>query len=53
MAVGYLQIVFAAVWGILVFREVPDAWTGAGAAIIIGSTFLMGRIHPVAAPAGR
>ncbi len=53
MAVGYLQIVFAAVWGFLAFQEVPDHWTVVGAAIIIGSTFLMARVHPVAAPAGR
>jgi drug/metabolite transporter (DMT)-like permease len=53
MTVGYLQIVFAAVWGFLVFREVPDLWTGVGAGIIIGSTFLMTRVHPVATPPGR
>lgn len=53
MAVGYLQIVFAAVWGLVVFGEVPDHWTATGALIIIVSTFLMGRFHPVAAPAGR
>jgi drug/metabolite transporter (DMT)-like permease len=53
MAVGYLQIVFAALWGILAFREVPDPWTVLGASLIILSTFLMGRSHPVASPAGR
>jgi drug/metabolite transporter (DMT)-like permease len=53
MAVGYLQIVFAAVWGLLVFREVPDHWTALGALVIIVSTFLMGRSHPVATPPGR
>jgi len=53
MAVGYLQIVFAAVWGFMVFQEVPDRWTVLGALIIIASTFLMGRFHPVAAPRGR
>jgi drug/metabolite transporter (DMT)-like permease len=53
MAVGYLQIVFAAGWGLLLFREVPDIWTALGAAIIIGSTFLMARVHPVATPTGR
>jgi len=53
MAVGYLQIVFAAGWGILVFGEVPDHWTALGALIIIASTFLMGRFHPVATPPGR
>ena len=53
MAVGYLQIVFAAAWGLLLFQEIPDLWTGLGAAIIIASTFLMARVHPVAAPRGR
>ena len=53
MAVGYLQIVFAAAWGIFLFQEIPDLWTGLGAGVIIGSTFLVGRIHPVAAPRGR
>jgi drug/metabolite transporter (DMT)-like permease len=53
MAVGYLQIVFAAIWGLLAFGETPDRWTGLGALVIIVSTFLMARSHPVAAPAGR
>lgn len=37
-AVGYLQIVFAAAWGVLFFGEVPDAWSVAGAVLIVGST---------------
>jgi drug/metabolite transporter (DMT)-like permease len=49
MAVGYLQIVFAAVWGLVLFREIPDLWTATGAGVIIASTFLLGRIRP---PAG-
>lgn len=53
MAVGYLQIVFAAGWGALVFRETPDLWTALGACIIIAATFLMARSHPVATPPGR
>ncbi len=53
MAVGYLQIVFAAAWGLTFFREIPDRWTVLGATIIIASTFVMGRLHPVAAPRGR
>ncbi len=53
MAVGYLQIAFAALWGLFFFAEVPDLWTGAGTAIIVASTFLMARLHPVASPAGR
>lgn len=46
-AVGYLQIVFAAGWGWLLFREVPDVWTWAGAAVIVGCTILLTRVHPV------
>ena len=35
MALSYLQIVFAAVLGILIFREVPNGWTLAGAALVL------------------
>jgi drug/metabolite transporter (DMT)-like permease len=45
-AVGYLQIVFAAGWGWLLFAETPDAWTWAGAAIIIAATAALARLHP-------
>ena len=40
-SVGYLQIVFAAAWGILFFGEVPDAWSVAGAVLIVGSTLVL------------
>lgn len=40
-AVGYLQIVFAAVWGALAFGERPSAWTVAGAAVILAGTLLV------------
>lgn len=53
MTVGYLQIVFATVWGLFLFSEVPDGWTGLGALTIIASTLLMGRIRPVGGAAGR
>jgi drug/metabolite transporter (DMT)-like permease len=46
-AVGYLQIVFAAGWGWLLFREAPDVWTWVGAAVIITSTLALVRVHPV------
>ncbi len=46
-AVGYLQIVFAAGWGWVLFNEFPDAWTWAGAAVIVGCTVLLTRVHPV------
>lgn len=42
-AVGYLQIVFAALWGLLFYHEVPDGWGIAGALLIVGSTLLLGR----------
>lgn len=42
-AVGYVQIVFAAVWGVLFFGEVPDAWSVAGALLIVGSTLALMR----------
>lgn len=38
MAVAYMQIVFAAVWGLLLFGEVPDGWGLAGAALILVGT---------------
>jgi drug/metabolite transporter (DMT)-like permease len=46
-AVGYLQIVFAAGWGWLLFDDVPDLWTWAGAALITLATLRISRIPPV------
>ncbi|HUG41140.1 MAG TPA: DMT family transporter [Longimicrobiales bacterium] len=43
MAVGYMQIVFAALWGLLFFAELPDAWGAAGALLIIAGTFGIAR----------
>lgn len=42
-ATAYLQIVFAALWGILFFTELPDWGTLLGAALIIGSTLALAR----------
>jgi drug/metabolite transporter (DMT)-like permease len=42
-AVGYLQIVCAAVWGGLAFGEIPDWGTVAGAVLIVGSTLVAAR----------
>ena len=40
MAVSYLQIVFAAGWGLLVFGETMDSWSVAGALlVIVGTSF--------------
>jgi drug/metabolite transporter (DMT)-like permease len=40
-AVGYLQVVFAAIWGALFFAEFPDGWSLVGGALILGSTLLL------------
>jgi drug/metabolite transporter (DMT)-like permease len=42
-ATAYLQIVFAALWGIVFFAELPDWGTFLGAALIIGSTLALAR----------
>lgn len=38
---GYLQIVFAGIWGALILGERPSPWTLAGAAVIVGSTLVL------------
>ena len=43
ISVGYLQIVFAAVWGILFFAEIPGLLSIAGAVLIIASVLRLGR----------
>jgi drug/metabolite transporter (DMT)-like permease len=44
MSVGYLQIVFAAAWGALVFGDLPDIWVVNGALLIVGSTLALARL---------
>jgi drug/metabolite transporter (DMT)-like permease len=54
-AVGYLQILFAAIWGILLFGERPDLATALGALVIVGCTWLLARSRatpPTVAPGG-
>jgi drug/metabolite transporter (DMT)-like permease len=43
MAVGYLQIVFAGLWGALFFAEIPGPWSFAGAALVVAGTWMIGR----------
>jgi drug/metabolite transporter (DMT)-like permease len=38
---GYLQIVFAAVWAVLIFRERFSLWTVLGAVVIVGAASLL------------
>lgn len=44
---GYLQIVFAGLWGALLLHERPSAWTLVGAAVIVGSALVLafGKAH--------
>lgn len=43
MSVTYLQIVFAAGWGLLFFGEVPDLPSIAGTLLVVGGTVLVAR----------
>ncbi|CAA9295282.1 MAG: hypothetical protein AVDCRST_MAG11-431, partial [uncultured Gemmatimonadaceae bacterium] len=43
-AVGYLQIVFAALWGALVFGQWPNRWAVLGALLIVGSTLWVAQV---------
>lgn len=42
-ALSYLQVVFAAGWGLLVFGERPDGWAIAGGLLVVGSAFWLVR----------
>lgn len=35
----YLELIFAGIFGFVIFQEIPDIWTLIGAAIIVPSTF--------------
>ncbi len=41
--VQYVQLIFAAGFGFVLFTELPDVWTVAGAAIIVGATLYIAR----------
>lgn len=43
MAVGYLQIVLASVWGLIFFAEFPDPLGLLGIALILAGTFVVAR----------
>jgi len=47
---GYLQIVFAAAWGALVFGDLPGPVTLLGGAIIVGCTLLLARLRGAPPP---
>lgn len=37
-AITYAQVVFATLWGVFFFSEIPSAWTGVGALLIVSGT---------------
>jgi drug/metabolite transporter (DMT)-like permease len=43
--IEYVRLVYAALIGYFVFAELPDAWTTAGAAIIVASTLYIARVE--------
>ena len=43
MTVGYISIVFAVIWGALLFAEIPDALALGGAVLVVASTLWLGR----------
>jgi drug/metabolite transporter (DMT)-like permease len=42
--VGYLQVLFAMIWQLIVFGIAPTGWTIAGASLIIGGTLLVAQV---------
>ncbi len=43
MSMSYLQIVFAAIWGMLFFEEFPDLLSLVGAVLVVGGTLVVAR----------
>ena len=39
----FVRLPLAALFGFLVFDEIPDAWTGAGTAIIVAASLFIAR----------
>lgn len=37
--IGYIALIFATLWGFLLFADLPDHWTVAGAGVIVASGF--------------
>ena len=51
-AISYVQVVFAGLWGWVIFGETIDGWTVAGAALVLAATLVSLARRPAAA-AGR
>jgi drug/metabolite transporter (DMT)-like permease len=50
--IEYVRLVYAALIGYFIFREVPDTWTLVGAAVIVGATLYLARAEGRMAAAG-
>ena len=48
-AIGYSQVLFAALWGALFFAERPDGWTAIGAVLILAAGLLSRPARPAGA----
>jgi drug/metabolite transporter (DMT)-like permease len=48
-AIGYVEIPLAALFGALVFGDMPDIWTYAGAALVVGGTLFLGQVRKAGA----
>ncbi|UZF94989.1 DMT family transporter [Bosea sp. NBC_00550] len=42
-SIDYVRLIFSTIAGYLVFTEIPDVWTVAGALVIVGSTLFLTR----------
>ncbi len=51
-SIAYLQVAFAALWGALVFAEIPDLGTVAGGSLILASCLVVARLKGAKIAAG-
>src|SRR5210317_999984 len=42
-ALSYLQVVFATLWGLLIFAERPDSWAVMGGGLVVAGAFFLAR----------
>ncbi len=45
MAISYLQIPFAALWGLVVFSEIPGVWATVGAVVIVVASTALAKMR--------
>jgi drug/metabolite transporter (DMT)-like permease len=50
MSISYVQVIFAALWGMMAFGERPDMLGVGGAVLVFAGTLLVATGHRVAAP---